>query len=378
MAFLPERGLFFSKRFVILIDVGDCQQDTSSRTDSAHEVGKHGESTNAKSTESGSNGDVAVELLNQRFVTVSNHHHLLITELFGNILGRGTRHVNPGLGEQSAGSENESDVEQSVERISGNGGEGTGRRQVVGKSSDGDHLSLSRGVFGNSPLSQQVNENVVGITSVEELRQEVEIGNEGGLQNDGDVGGIEQLDGVGTSGTSLLFVFDGKVDTEALEINDNDEDEDGGHEVGDVGEVLAIEGLLEGANLVVSGDQKVEQSNDSSFEFRSTSSVNSGRAESLPDDGFANVGGDEERNTRAETISLLQEFVQNQDDDTSNKQLDDDNESEADTEFRNGSVHAGENVGDGLTDGNNHTEQFLGSLEEFSIRLDALIDLDDV
>ncbi len=35
-----------------------------------------------------------------------------------------------------------------------------------------------------------------------------------------------------------------------LEVDDDDEDEDRGEEVGDVGQVLAVEGLVEGAHLV--------------------------------------------------------------------------------------------------------------------------------
>ena len=72
---------------------------------------------------------------------------------------------------------------------------------------------------------------------------------------------------------------------------------------------------------VVPGSQQVEKSNDGSFELCAASSVDSGWRERLPDDGLANVGGDEERNSRAEAVSLLQELVQKQHNQASNKQL---------------------------------------------------------
>ena len=44
---------------------------------------------------------------------------------------------------------------------------------------------------------------------------------------------------------ALRAVLDGKIDAETLKVDDDEEDEDGGHDVGHVGQVLAVEGLLE-------------------------------------------------------------------------------------------------------------------------------------
>ncbi len=61
--------------------------------------------------------------------------------------------------------------------------------------------------------------------------------------------------------------LDGNLNTETLEVDDNGKDQNGCHDVHQVGEVLAVEGLSQSANLVGSRGQQVEQRNDCSFEF---------------------------------------------------------------------------------------------------------------
>lgn len=52
-----------------------------------------------------------------------------------------------------------------------------------------------------------------------------------------------------------------------LEIDDNSKDEDGGNQVHEVWEILAVERLSEGSDLVCAGSQQVEQRNDGTFKF---------------------------------------------------------------------------------------------------------------
>lgn len=52
-----------------------------------------------------------------------------------------------------------------------------------------------------------------------------------------------------------------------------------------------------------------------------SASVDSGGAEGLPDDCLTDVGCNEERDTRAQAIALLEQLVQQQDNQTCNKQL---------------------------------------------------------
>jgi len=77
------------------------------------------------------------------------------------------------------------------------------------------------------------------------------------------------LDWVCSSLSTNILWANREVDTETLEVDDDDEDQDSGKEVGQVGEVGAVECLTESTNLVWAGDQKVEESNDGSFEFLS-------------------------------------------------------------------------------------------------------------
>lgn len=52
-----------------------------------------------------------------------------------------------------------------------------------------------------------------------------------------------------------------------------------------------------------------------------SASVDSGGAEGLPDDRLTDVGCNEERDTRAQTIALLEQLIQQQDNKTCNKEL---------------------------------------------------------
>ncbi len=49
--------------------------------------------------------------------------------------------------------------------------------------------------------------------------------------------------------------------------------------------------------------------------------VDGGGAKRLPDDGLANVGGDEERDSRAQSVAVLQQLVQQQHNHTRKEEL---------------------------------------------------------
>ena len=75
------------------------------------------------------------------------------------------------------------------------------------------------------------------------------------------------------------------------------EDNKGSEKIHDVREVLAIEGFSQCPLLIRPCQKKMEQCNDSALKFRSTSRVDGSRGESFPDDRFADIGSDEERNS---------------------------------------------------------------------------------
>jgi len=58
------------------------------------------------------------------------------------------------------------------------------------------------------------------------LGEEINVGNESCLQNDWDVGSVEQLDWIWLSESSHLSGTKAKLNTETLEVNDNKDNDD--------------------------------------------------------------------------------------------------------------------------------------------------------
>merc|ERR1719323_1635359 len=296
-------------------------------------------------------------------LTMSSHYHLLFSELLGNILGRASRHINPGLGEESAASEHEGDVEDGVDGVSQHRGQSLRRREVVAEAAHG----VGAAAASVGPDAEQVDEEVAGELDAEHLGDHVEIGDEGRLENDGNIGGVEQFDGITAVLASVSCTLDGKIHPESLEVYHHTKDENCGKEIHQVGQVLSVESLSQGSNFVLSCCQKMEEGNHCSLKLGSTSSVDSSWRECLPDNGLTNVCGNEEGNTRSKTISLLEQFIQKQNNEASNKQLDDDEETDSGSNIAWISVHSCQNIDDGLANGDDHPKQFLGPVEQGSI-----------
>ena len=66
------------------------------------------------------------------------------------------------------------------------------------------------------PLADEAHEEVASELAVQHLGEEVEVGNEGSLQDDRDVGGVEELDRVGIGLSSDALVLQVKLNSEAL------------------------------------------------------------------------------------------------------------------------------------------------------------------
>ena len=77
--------LFLYEDFKVLVNDCDGQQNTSSGSNRSHEVGSDGECSDTEATEGGSGGNVTVELVNHGSLSVTTHHHLLVTELLGDL-----------------------------------------------------------------------------------------------------------------------------------------------------------------------------------------------------------------------------------------------------------------------------------------------------
>lgn len=117
------------------------------------------------------------------------------------------------------------------------------------------------------------------------------------MENNWNVGGIEKLDWVWLSETSDLSAAEGELNSESLEIDDDEHHNDSGEQVHQVWCTLPVKRLLQGKNLVWLGQKEVEKGNNASLEFSSLVSSNGNWGEALPQDGLANVGGDEKGDT---------------------------------------------------------------------------------
>lgn len=254
-------------------------------------------------------------------LSVSSEKHVLISELSGDVTRRGSGELNPSLREQCARGKHEDNVEQAVNRIDPDVTEGVGWRTVVSQSTDRDRLTT---VIKILPLSQQVDEHVGFVTTVQQLGEEVHVGDESGLENDRDIGRVEELNGITSVLSANLLVLDWEVDSESLEVDDNKEHQHRGENVRQVRGGLSVERFLECQEFVLTSENQVEESNESALELGSLSGVDSGWREGLPDNRLTDTRGDKQRDTASETISLLQEFVEEKDDHTSEEELDDD------------------------------------------------------
>ena len=227
--------------------------------------------------------------------------HLLVAELLGDVLGGGAADVDPGAAEHRAGGEDEEEVEDGVERVVDYLREGAGGGDVVRNAADGLGTAPALRFL---PLAEEADEDVGGGAVVQQLGHEVQVADEGRLQDDGHVAGVEELDGVAALAATVLGVLHGQVDPPALEVDHHEEDHGGTDEVGEVGEVLAVERLHDGLGLVLPGDDQVEKGNDGTLKLSSLSSVDRGGAQGLPDDVLADVSSDEHADSTPEAVPL--------------------------------------------------------------------------
>lgn len=79
-----------------------------------------------------------------------------------------------------------------------------------------------------------------------------------------------------------------------LEVNDDEGDNNSGEQVAKVWSILSVDSLLKTIELVWLGQQEMEESYDSTFEFSSLVGSNGNWRKRFPEDGFTDVGSDEE------------------------------------------------------------------------------------
>jgi hypothetical protein len=100
----------------------------------------------------------------------------------------------------------------------------------------------------------------------------------------------------------------------------------------------------------------VEEGNERAFKLGSTTSIYGGGRERLPDDGLANVGGNEEIDARAKTVAFLEQLIEENDDKGSNDELDDQEEADTCAEVTRLAIETGQDVDGGLSERDNECE----------------------
>lgn len=248
-------------------------------------------------------------------------------------------------------------------------------RNVVSESTDGGRVA-SHVVF--LPLSEEGDEEVALELAVKNLGEEVKVGDKGSLEDNRDVGGVEKLHGVGSLVPSNTSGGQLELNAETLEVDDNEGHDNGSQQVGNVGRVLSPEGLLKGVKLVLLGEQEMEQSNDSAFKLSTLLSTDGHGGERFPKDNLADVSGDEKRDSTAKTVALLEQLVKQDHDDASNGKLGNNQDGVNGSKLGHFTVHAGEQVSDSLTNGDDDSEELLSGLEQLSVVLGAHVHFDDL
>lgn len=301
---------------------------------------------------------------------MTSHDETLLLELLGNITGRGARHFDPSLGEGGAGEQHVRHEDGRVNRIKEGFLDGQWRgpsislvstppcssydAHVVNKTRGGLHLS---GAVLGLPGTDELDKEIVAESREQHLADEEDVGRQSRLQHDRHVGGVEQANGVRPAHTTLARRLEGNFDAEALKVNDGAEDSDGGQKVQDVRAALAIESLAKSELLVRPSDEQVNERDDGTLEFGTTTGVNGAWGESLPYDVFADVGRDKERDTTSQSIALLEELVEQDDDQSSGEELNDKQDTDTGTEIGRLAVEAGQYVGASLAKGQDDGEE---------------------
>lgn len=157
--------------------------------------------------------DVPTEVLDHGFLAKAVDGHLLVHEVGDNVAWCRARHLDPYTGKESAGAHDEGRVEDHVEGVLDHIDPLTRGRDIVGEAADGGGVASHVVVL---PLAQEANEEVALELAVKNLGEEVQVGDDSGLEDDGDVRGIEQLDGVRVRLASLALALELKFNAEAL------------------------------------------------------------------------------------------------------------------------------------------------------------------
>lgn len=163
-----------------------------------------------------------------------------------------------------------------------------------------------------------------------------------------------------------------------LQVDDNTEHQNGRQQIHNIGEVLTIERLSQRQLLVGPSPEQVHSCNDGTLKLRTTASVNCRRRECTPNNGLADVRRDKQADATAQSIALLQQFVEEDDNQRRGQQLHNQEHADTSTKVAGWSVEASEHVDASVGEGEDDCKKLLRSLVQFAIGLEVEVDIDKV
>lgn len=115
---------------------------------------------------------------------------------------------------------------------------------------------------------------------------------------------------------------------------------------------------MESLALVAPGEQEVEESDDSTLELGTTASVDGGGGEGLPNDALTNVGSNEEGDTRAETVALLEKLVEENDNEAGDNKLENEQKADTSTKVAGLSIETSQDIDGSLAEREDDSEDY--------------------
>ena len=117
------------------------------------------------------------------------------------------------------------------------------------------------------PGSNESDKEVAFEVLVKDLREEEQVGNQGALKDDGHVGSVAEFDGIRLFVSLCLLTADSQFNSEALEVDDKEDDSNRGNQIEQVRSISSIESLSNSFKLVALSDQEMEECNDTALKL---------------------------------------------------------------------------------------------------------------
>ena len=216
---------------------------------------------------------------------------------------------------------------------------------------------------------EEADEEVFAPTVMEHFGNEEDIGEDGGGEDDGDIGDVEEFNGVFAAKTAVAGVLDRDFDAHGFEVDDDEEDAESREEPEDVGGAGFTD---KGGTDGTVAEESLEEGDDCAMIEGVSGGMDEG--EHVPHDLLGDTSGDEEGDAGAKPPAFLDHFVEEDDDDAGGEELSEDEESLIEAKVP---VGAAEDIGKGFKDRHKDRENLLDAGVEGTVFGIGHIDVND-